>query len=476
MIPLIPLTDKEQYLQKEFGILTEHINNYTQRLEHFQEENESQDKEAQEIREITRAYLNYINRHNLRCQNAIITLNDQNSSDLEQVQKQKEELLTQYMDKEKEVKCQLVEMETKYNLMNEEMEALEPYKDLQSMQQTRIRELEKQLLIARIQHSEHMQRVKTRFLQQKNEYELESQEKVEALAKRAEKEAVHSLIQHTQQIKSENWDLRNELLSLIQQAEHLRSRTNQLLEQREQLLKELQYNQDLACMRPWLTQRPTSAGSTLREQLSAKERPRSYHIITVLPPIDKWGQSQTNVPQSGKSTSDAKLARDHSGVPLVASGKDSSHRRTPTDADTKSQTSITRSAKSTSQGKIGRVQSRSPHVPFEEQQLSLADFDTKLDSSQQDSLSDSDSMSQTSVEQSKKGFSAIKMVKSQSKVLLVPSMKPHSQKTRWEIKTDRPTLHTDTRQQVPTPNWSDVTESKPREAAKTGLSFPVLKF
>ncbi|XP_066489675.1 coiled-coil domain-containing protein 166-like [Tiliqua scincoides] len=330
----IPLTDKEQYLQKEYGVLTEHVDNYTQRMEHFQDANDSLDKEAQEIRENTKAYLAYINRHNLRCQNAIITLNDQNRSDLEQVQKQKHELFSQYTDKEKEVKCQLTEMAIKYNLMNDEIDALQPFKELQSSQQTRIRELEKELLMVKIQHSEHMQKVKTRFLQQKTEYELESQEKVEALAKRAEKEAVRSLIQHAKQIKAENWQLRSELLNLIQRAEHLRARMNHLLEQREQLLRELQYSQDLECMHPWLSQRPASSGHSLRDQLSAKDRLHSYHVLSVLPPIEHVRVSQTSIPQPAKSFSQAKLAKAHSVVPLVPSGEDSSALHTSSLSDT----------------------------------------------------------------------------------------------------------------------------------------------
>ncbi|KAJ6654085.1 hypothetical protein lerEdw1_007449 [Lerista edwardsae] len=317
------LTDKEQYLQKEHDILTEHVNNYTQRMENFQKENESLDKEALEIRENTKAFIVYLNKHKLRRQNSVITLNGQNQEDLEEVQKQKEELLSQYMDKEKEVKCQLSEMEIKYNHMNEEIEKLQPYKDLQSTYQTRIRELEKELLTAKIQHSEHMQRVKTRFLQQKAEYEIESQEKVEALAKRAEKEAVRSLIKHTKRIKAENRQLREDLMSLIQRAQHLRAFMSQLLEKREQLRRELQYSRDLSCLRPWLTQKGASSSTSLRSQLSAKGRPRSYHVISVLPPIEKEAGAHSRSPLAARSLSKARIAKSSSVLALLPEGKDS---------------------------------------------------------------------------------------------------------------------------------------------------------
>uniref|UniRef100_A0A8D2LTU3 Coiled-coil domain-containing protein 166 n=1 Tax=Varanus komodoensis TaxID=61221 RepID=A0A8D2LTU3_VARKO len=124
------VSEREQYLQKEYAILTEHVNTYTERVEHFQSENEFLDKEAQQIRENSKAYLAYLAKRTLKCQNAIITLNDQNRSDLAHVLKQKEELTSQYTDKEKEMRSQLIEMETKYSLMNKEVEELKPFKEL----------------------------------------------------------------------------------------------------------------------------------------------------------------------------------------------------------------------------------------------------------------------------------------------------------------------------------------------------------
>uniref|UniRef100_A0A8C4VMM2 DUF4515 domain-containing protein n=1 Tax=Gopherus evgoodei TaxID=1825980 RepID=A0A8C4VMM2_9SAUR len=148
--------EREQYLQKEYKILTEHMNTYLKRVDHFLWENEFLDKEAQKILEDSKAYMTYISKHTQKCQNAIITLNDQNHFDLAQVRKQKEELISQYTAKAKEVRNQLMEMETKYSLMNKEVEDLQPFKDLQLEQLSRIKELEKELLVTKIQHSEQM--------------------------------------------------------------------------------------------------------------------------------------------------------------------------------------------------------------------------------------------------------------------------------------------------------------------------------
>uniref|UniRef100_A0A670ZW92 DUF4515 domain-containing protein n=1 Tax=Pseudonaja textilis TaxID=8673 RepID=A0A670ZW92_PSETE len=131
-------TEREQHLKKEYATLTEYIKDYSDRVDRFQDENELLDKEAQEIQENNKAYLTYLAKRTLLCQNAIITLNDQNRSDLASVLKQKDELTSQYKDREKEVRSQLIEMETKYSLMNKEVDDLRPFKELQSDQLSRI--------------------------------------------------------------------------------------------------------------------------------------------------------------------------------------------------------------------------------------------------------------------------------------------------------------------------------------------------
>ncbi|XP_013924566.1 PREDICTED: coiled-coil domain-containing protein 166 [Thamnophis sirtalis] len=243
------ITEREQHLKKEHATLTEHIKTYSDRVDHFQDENEFLDKEAQEIQENSKAYLSYLAKRTLLCHSAIISLHDQNESDLASILEQKEELISQFKERKKEVRSQLIEMETKYSLMNKEVDELRPFKELQSDQLARIRELEKDLLAMKIHHSEQMHTVKSQFLQKKAEYETESQQKVQALAKRAEKEAVRSLIQHTKQIKAENGRLRNELLNLIKRAQGLKAILRQLQEQKGQLLQELQYREDLGHLR-----------------------------------------------------------------------------------------------------------------------------------------------------------------------------------------------------------------------------------
>ncbi|NXF67088.1 CC166 protein, partial [Ciccaba nigrolineata] len=244
----IRVKERKLYLQKEYKILTEHMNTYMGRVEHFLQENKFLEKEAKRNQEESNAYLSYIRKHSQKCQNLITTLNDQNHTDLSEVWMQKEKLISQYTEKEEEVRSALMNMETKYSLMNKEVEDLQPFKYpyLQLERMKKIKELEKELLATKIQHSDEMHEIKSRFLQAKADCETEFHQKIQVLTKRAEEAAIQSLIQHIKQVKAENWHLRQELLRLIQYSKILKETKVQLREQQQQLLRENQYTQDMA--------------------------------------------------------------------------------------------------------------------------------------------------------------------------------------------------------------------------------------
>ncbi|NXT81199.1 CC166 protein, partial [Zapornia atra] len=248
--------ERKSYLQKEYKILTEHMNKYIGRMEHFLQENKFLEKEAQRNQEESNAYLSYLTKHSQKCQNLIITLNDQNQTDLSQVRTQKEKLISQYMEKEEELRSSLMDMERKYSAMKKEVEDLSPfnYSSVQVEQMKKIKELEKELLVTKIQHSDEIHKIKRRFLQAKADCEMDFDQKTQVFTKRAEAAAIQSLIQHIKQVKAENWHLRQELMRLIQYSKILKETKVQLREEQEQLLREHQYAQDMARARHRLHQ------------------------------------------------------------------------------------------------------------------------------------------------------------------------------------------------------------------------------
>ncbi|KGL88344.1 Coiled-coil domain-containing protein 166, partial [Charadrius vociferus] len=190
--------ERKSHLQKEYKILTEHLNTYVGRVERFLQENKFLEREAHQNREESNAYLSYITKHSQKCQNLIITLNDQNHTDLSQVWMQKEKLISEYTEKEKELRSSLMNMETKYSLMNKEVEDLQPFSDpsLQLERMKKIKELEKELLVTKIRHADEMHKIRSRFLQAKADCETDFHRKTQVLTKTAEEAAMQSLIRH----------------------------------------------------------------------------------------------------------------------------------------------------------------------------------------------------------------------------------------------------------------------------------------
>ncbi|XP_031465516.1 coiled-coil domain-containing protein 166 [Phasianus colchicus] len=272
--------ERNSYLQKECEVLAEHMDTYVRRVERFLRENRFLEEEAKRNRRESNVYLSYLSKHSQKCQNLLITLSEQNEADLSRVQQQKEELVSQYAEKEKQVRNCLTEMEAKYSLMRDEVEDLQPFKDLQLEQTKKIKELEKELLVTKIRHSEEMHKIKSRFLQAKADREEDSRQKILLLAKRAEEAAIQSLMQHIQEVKAENRRLRQELLGLIQCSKVLKEAQVELREQQQQLLRERRCSQDMARARRRLRQQeesgapaaltaPSNAGTGMKEHPSA---------------------------------------------------------------------------------------------------------------------------------------------------------------------------------------------------------------
>ncbi|NWH68993.1 CC166 protein, partial [Geococcyx californianus] len=248
--------ERQSSLQKECKILTELMNTYMGSMERLLQENKFLEKEAQQIQKESHAYLFYTTKHRQKCQNLIITLNDQNRTDLSQVCKEKEKLILHYSLKEEEVRSALMNVETKLSLMSKEVEDLQHLigssAELERTQ--RIKELERELWVTRTEHADQIHKMKRQFLQDKAECEMGCRQKIQVLTERAEEAAVKCLIERIREIRAENWHLHQELLRLIQHSKTLKETKVQLEEQQQELLQQNKYIQDVAHTRHRLPQ------------------------------------------------------------------------------------------------------------------------------------------------------------------------------------------------------------------------------
>ncbi|XP_012615784.1 coiled-coil domain-containing protein 166 [Microcebus murinus] len=266
------LSERAQYLQREYTTLSEQLATCEDRVDQVLQENTFLDREAQRLREENRLYASYMSTRAQRCANAIIRLDEQNRVDLAQIHWQRAELALLYHGREDGVRAQLLEMEARAAQMARQVQELQPFKDLQLEQLARIRALERELLHMRVEHTQLLHRVKRRFLEDKAAFEREARQRVQSLARRAEREAARALVAHTQAIKADNGRLRQELLRLLRRAQLLHHTRRQLLEQRDKLRCEHEDTRDLVRVHNWLRRGP---GGPLLWQPPDSPRPAS---------------------------------------------------------------------------------------------------------------------------------------------------------------------------------------------------------
>ncbi|XP_025726336.1 coiled-coil domain-containing protein 166 [Callorhinus ursinus] len=251
-----PLSERGQYLQREYRLLSEQLDACEARVDQVLQENAFLEREAVRLREENRLYASYVSARAQRCAQAIVRLDEQHRVDLTQIHWQRAELASLYRGREDGVRAQLLEMEARAARMARQVQELQPYKELQLEQLARVRALERELLHMRVEHTQLLHRVKRRFLEDKAAFEREARQRVQSLARRAEREAARALIVHTQAVKADNGRLRQELLRLLRWAQLLHDTRRQLLEQREQLRREHEDTRDLARVHGWLRRGP----------------------------------------------------------------------------------------------------------------------------------------------------------------------------------------------------------------------------
>ncbi|KAF6098826.1 coiled-coil domain containing 166 [Phyllostomus discolor] len=122
------LSERAQYLQREYRLLSEQLDACRERVDLILQENAFLDCEAQRLREENRLYASYVSARAQRCANAIVRLEDQNRVDLTQIQWQRADLESLYHGREDGVRTQLLEMEARAAQMAQRVEELQPYK------------------------------------------------------------------------------------------------------------------------------------------------------------------------------------------------------------------------------------------------------------------------------------------------------------------------------------------------------------
>ncbi|ELU12619.1 hypothetical protein CAPTEDRAFT_218925 [Capitella teleta] len=241
--------DKETLLKNELEDLTKDLESLKEEVEKLRQENDWLQQEAYKVRSESHEYMSYMEKKTNKRQITIISLSDHNQKEINDIREQKRQMLEDYEHKKTNLRSILMEKENMLAKTKQELDDLREFKTLQHEQVGRIKELEKEVMVMRGHHSDTIQQLKSRFLREKRDFQQDSDAKISSMSKQANKEAVQCLNEHTQRIKSENRQLRHQLLLLIRKTRALHEHNKHLEDQKKQLLLEEQYSEDLKHLR-----------------------------------------------------------------------------------------------------------------------------------------------------------------------------------------------------------------------------------
>jgi len=242
-------TEREVQLTKQLDEITLELKSMRVQVDGLKEENEFLHQEAQQIRVETHEYLNYVSKKTQKRQDAVISLSDRNAEKISEIQAKKEEAVNSYNKEREKLSAIILTKESELTSIQNELSDLHEFQVLQQEQENEISSLEKKMSEIRIKHSEAVQKLKGKFLEEKNTFQKQSEDELMELTKEAKKDAQQCLQDHTVKIKQENRALRKELLELIQKTRALHKHKLELQEQRKVLLREQDYASDLHKMR-----------------------------------------------------------------------------------------------------------------------------------------------------------------------------------------------------------------------------------
>jgi len=297
-------SEREKVLREQYENAWKQLQEVRNNVERLRKEHIRLTDEASNIRLETHEYMNYMEKKTSKRQNMIVSLNDQNQKEIEKIKEEERQLTEEFERQKDELREKILIKENQLAATQLELNNLEEYRELQQKQSERIAELQGQVAKMQIEHSETIQQLKAQFLDEKKAFEEESEATISALAKQAKKEASDCLNKHTENIKKENREMRQELMDLIERTRALHLHKIKLEKQKKELTRELQYNEDVKIIRHG--RRGKVRGRVASE---SSEEEAETHVPSKPAPSEDF--SNGNINAESKVTNAALAARLH---------------------------------------------------------------------------------------------------------------------------------------------------------------------
>ncbi|XP_026122124.1 protein GRIP [Carassius auratus] len=241
--------DRQRLLHREYETLTENLCTLKRRVEQKRKENEFLQIEIAQSRIESKEYMSYMSKRAEKRQNAILNLSDQSHEELEELQRQRQNMQDKHEEQSSELQMEILQTENQLALLNSEIADLKEVKTLKEQQSCRITELERELSTMQCHHSESLVALKADFIKKKKSCEQQAEDTVHALTISASKEASHSLMSYINKVFQEKKSLHEEYKFLFQRALALQKQQDALQTHRQQLLLEQKCMQKIHAQR-----------------------------------------------------------------------------------------------------------------------------------------------------------------------------------------------------------------------------------
>ncbi|KAL8184163.1 UNVERIFIED_CONTAM: hypothetical protein K2H54_008047 [Gekko kuhli] len=212
-------------------------------------QNDFLQQEARCLRSESLEFMGYLAKRAQKRQDAAVSLSEENQQMLGEIRRQHQAVLAHFREQEAAVRDELLHKEAELARLGSDLEGLGEIRALQQEQVARIQELQQELAAARKQQVERLQETKAHFLRQRAACEKEAQQQVERLAQQAQEVATRCQREHSETVKRQNQELRQELQQLVRRASELRKHKQRLEEQAQQLRQEHSCLQEIALLR-----------------------------------------------------------------------------------------------------------------------------------------------------------------------------------------------------------------------------------
>ncbi|CAF0858982.1 unnamed protein product [Rotaria sordida] len=242
-------SEKEIVLQTELDNKVKELAEIKLRAHAFEEENHWLNEEAKKIRIEMDEYMHFMSKKTNLRQTKIVTLTDYHRKEIEDINRDKENMLKEYKQKKEELRLQIIEKGQLLIQVKNDLEAMNEYKLIQEQQNNEIKRLQNEITQIRSQHVSGISRMKLTHAEELQQQRTIENAKIEEIRQQADQEAEQFLYDQTLNIQNENVELRKALQDMLKRTQLLNDLKQRLEEEQLHLINRIKLTADLRKIR-----------------------------------------------------------------------------------------------------------------------------------------------------------------------------------------------------------------------------------